>query len=76
MLVLCHAVSLLRIQESQPYPGLLQVGSGYVSVHSAADRLIVEQGFTSGYDHALQTMQELPYNRWRFFNELKREMKG
>jgi NitT/TauT family transport system substrate-binding protein len=77
-----------------------------------AARLIVEQGFTPRYDYALQTMQELPYNRWReynpedtvrfyalrlheaemitsspqkiiahgtnwrFFNELKKEMKG
>ena len=56
MLVLCHAVSLLRIQESQPHLGLLQVGSDHVIVHSAADRLIVEQGFTSGYDYALQTL--------------------
>jgi len=77
-----------------------------------AARLIVERGFTPRYDYALQTMQELPYNRWReynpedtvrfyalrlheagmitsspekiiaqgtnwrFFNELKKEMKG
>ena len=54
--MLCHAVSLLRIQESQPHLGLLQVGSDHVIVHSVADRLIVEQGFTSGYDYALQTL--------------------
>ena len=54
--MLCHAVSLLRIQESQPHLGLLQVGSDHVIVHSAADRLIVEQGFTSGYDYALQAL--------------------
>jgi NitT/TauT family transport system substrate-binding protein len=77
-----------------------------------AARLIVERGFTPRYDYALQTMQEIPYNRWReynpedtvrfyalrlheagmitsspqkiiaqgtnwrFFNELKKEMKG
>jgi NitT/TauT family transport system substrate-binding protein len=77
-----------------------------------AARLIVEKGFTPRYDYALQTMQEIPYNRWReynpedtvrfyalrlheaemitsspqkiiaqgtdwrFFNELKKEMKG
>jgi NitT/TauT family transport system substrate-binding protein len=77
----------------------------------AAQR-IVEKGFTPRYDYALQTMQEIPYNRWReynpedtvrfyalrlheiglikstpqkiitqgtdwrFFNELKRELKG
>ena len=54
--MLCHDVSLLRIQESQPHLGLLQVGSDHVIVHSAADRLIVEQGFTSGYDYALQAL--------------------
>jgi NitT/TauT family transport system substrate-binding protein len=77
----------------------------------AAQR-IVEHGFTPRYDYALQTMQEIPYNRWReydpedtvrfyalrlheiglikgtpqkiiaqgtdwrFFNELKKELKG
>jgi NitT/TauT family transport system substrate-binding protein len=77
-----------------------------------AARFIVDNGFTPRYDYALQTMQELPYNRWReynpedtvrfyalrlheagmitsspekiiaqgtnwrFFNELKKEMKG
>jgi NitT/TauT family transport system substrate-binding protein len=77
----------------------------------AAQR-IVDKGFTPRYDYALQTMQEIPYNRWReydpedtvrfyalrlheigmikstpqkiiaqgtdwrFFNELKRELKG
>jgi NitT/TauT family transport system substrate-binding protein len=77
-----------------------------------AAQLIVEKGFTPRYDYALQTMQEVPYNRWReydpedtvrfyalrlheigllkstpqkiiaegtdwrFFNELKKELKG
>jgi len=77
----------------------------------AAQR-IVDRGFTPRYDYALQTMQEIPYNRWReydaedtvrffalrlheiglikstpqkiiaqgtdwrFFNELKKELKG
>jgi NitT/TauT family transport system substrate-binding protein len=77
-----------------------------------AARLIVDRGFTPRYDYAFQTMQEIPYNRWReydpedtvrfyalrlheigmikstpqkiiaqgtdwrFFNELKKEMKG
>jgi hypothetical protein len=81
-------------------------------VDDRAARLIVEKGFTPRYDYALQTMQEIPYNRWReydpedtvrfyalrlheiglikrtpqkiiaqgtdwrFFNELKRELKG
>ena len=33
-----------------------------------AARIIVERGFTPRYDYALQTMQELPYNRWREYN--------
>jgi len=79
---------------------------------SRAAELIVGKGYTPRYDYALQTMQEIPYNRWReydpedtvrfyalrlheigmikstpqkiitqgtdwrFFNELKKEMKG
>jgi NitT/TauT family transport system substrate-binding protein len=33
-----------------------------------AAQLIVEKGFTPRYDYALQTMQEIPYNRWREYN--------
>ena len=79
---------------------------------AAAARQIVDRGFTPRYDYALQTLQEVPYNKWRdydpedtvrfyalrlreagmiksapnkiiaegtdwrFFNELKRELKG
>jgi NitT/TauT family transport system substrate-binding protein len=77
-----------------------------------AAQLLVDRGITPRYDYALQTMQEIPYNRWReydpedtvrfyalrlheigliksipqkiiaqgtdwrFFNELKKELKG
>ena len=77
-----------------------------------AAQAIVDKGYTPRYDYALQTMQEIPYNRWReydpedtvrfyalrlheigmikstpqkiiekgtdwrFFNELRKEMKG
>jgi NitT/TauT family transport system substrate-binding protein len=77
-----------------------------------AAQLIVERGYTPRYDYAVQTLQEIPYNRWReydpedtvrfhalrlqeagiikstpqkiiaqgtdwrFFNELKKELKG
>jgi NitT/TauT family transport system substrate-binding protein len=77
-----------------------------------AAQLIVDKGYTQRYEYALQTMQEIPYNRWReydpedtvrfyalrlheiglikstpqkiiaqgtdwrFFNELKKELKG
>jgi NitT/TauT family transport system substrate-binding protein len=31
-------------------------------------QLIVDKGYTKRYDYALQTMQEIPYNRWREYN--------
>jgi NitT/TauT family transport system substrate-binding protein len=31
-------------------------------------RLLVDGGFTSQYDYALQTLRELPYNQWREFD--------
>ena len=31
-------------------------------------QLIVEKGFTPRYDYALQTMQEIPYHRWREYD--------
>src|SRR5215475_6508223 len=79
---------------------------------AAAARRMVDRGFTTEYDYALQTLNEVPYNKWRaydpedtirffslrlhevgmiksspnkiladgtdwrFFNELKRELKG
>jgi NitT/TauT family transport system substrate-binding protein len=33
-----------------------------------AAQLIVEKGFTPRYDYALQTMQEIPYHRWREYD--------
>ena len=33
-----------------------------------AARLVVDKGFTQRYDYAQQTMQEIPYNRWREYN--------
>jgi NitT/TauT family transport system substrate-binding protein len=33
-----------------------------------AARIIIEKGFTSHYDYALQAMQEIPYNRWREYD--------
>src|SRR6266487_3888626 len=34
----------------------------------AAARQIVESGFTPRYDYALQTMKEVPYNKWREYD--------
>jgi NitT/TauT family transport system substrate-binding protein len=31
-------------------------------------RLLVEKGYTPRYDYALQTMQELPYGKWREYD--------
>src|SRR5436189_165174 len=83
-----------------------------VSNRTGAARRMIDGGFASNYDYALQTLNEVPYNKWReydpedtirffslrlreagmiksspnkiiaqgtdwrFFNELKRELKG
>jgi NitT/TauT family transport system substrate-binding protein len=39
-----------------------------VSDPTAAARQIVERGFTPRYDYALQTLQEVPYNKWREYD--------
>ncbi len=39
-----------------------------VSDPAAAARQIVESGFTPRYDYALQTMKEVPYNKWREYD--------
>ena len=31
-------------------------------------RDVVDRGFTSSYDYALQTMKDVPYGRWRQYN--------
>jgi NitT/TauT family transport system substrate-binding protein len=33
-----------------------------------AAQLVVERGYTPRYDYALQTLQEIPYNRWREYD--------
>jgi NitT/TauT family transport system substrate-binding protein len=33
-----------------------------------AARSVVDRGFTQRYDYALQTMREVPYNRWREYD--------
>jgi NitT/TauT family transport system substrate-binding protein len=33
-----------------------------------AARMLVDGGFTTRYDYALQTLQELPYDRWREYD--------
>jgi len=91
---------------------ILKAADFCVSDPVGAARQMVERGFTSRYDYALQTLNEVPYNKWReydpedtvrfyslrlheagmvksapnkiiadgtdwrFFNDLKRELKG
>jgi NitT/TauT family transport system substrate-binding protein len=33
-----------------------------------AAKLMVDRGYTTNYDYALQAMQDIPYNRWRVYN--------
>ena len=33
-----------------------------------AARLLVDKGYTQNYDYALQTMQEVPYAKWREYD--------
>ena len=33
-----------------------------------AARLLVDKGFTTNYDYALQTMKEIPYGKWRDYD--------
>jgi NitT/TauT family transport system substrate-binding protein len=39
-----------------------------VSDPAAAARRMVDRGFTARYDYALQTLQEVPYNKWRQYD--------
>jgi NitT/TauT family transport system substrate-binding protein len=48
-------------------------GGGAVRASSATDparaaRQLVDGGFTSRYDYALQSLNELPYDRWREYD--------
>ena len=47
---------------------ILKAADFCVSDPTAAARQIVERGFTPRYDYALQTLQEVPYNKWREYD--------
>jgi NitT/TauT family transport system substrate-binding protein len=102
-----HPVATKRVLRA-----ILKATDFCVSDPAAAARRMVDGGFTDRYDYALQTLRDVPYNRWRdydpedtirfyalrlreagmiksnpnkiiadgtnwrFFNELKRELKG
>ena len=34
-----------------------------------AARLLVDGGFTPSYDYALQTLKDVPYDRWREYDQ-------
>ena len=42
--------------------GLLRSGAG------SEARRMVDRGFTTEYDYALQTLKEVPYNKWREYD--------
>jgi NitT/TauT family transport system substrate-binding protein len=58
-----HPVATKRVLR-----GILKATDFCVSNPAAAARQIVERGFTPSYDYALQTLQEVPYNKWREYD--------
>ena len=102
-----HPIATKRVLRA-----ILKAADHCVADRAGAARRMVDRGFTDKYDYALQTLSEVPYNKWRdydpedtirffslrlreagmiksspakiiaeatdwrFFNELKREMKG
>jgi NitT/TauT family transport system substrate-binding protein len=47
---------------------ILKAADFCVSDPAGAARRMVERGFTARYDYALQTLNEVPYNRWREYD--------
>jgi NitT/TauT family transport system substrate-binding protein len=47
---------------------ILKAADFCVSDPAAAARLIVDRGFTARYDHALEMLKEVPYNKWREYD--------
>jgi NitT/TauT family transport system substrate-binding protein len=47
---------------------ILKAADFCVSDPIGAARQMVERGFTTRYDYALQTLNEVPYNKWREYN--------
>jgi NitT/TauT family transport system substrate-binding protein len=48
--------------------GILKAADFCVSDPAGAAQQIVERGFTPRYDYALQTLKEVPYNKWREYD--------
>jgi NitT/TauT family transport system substrate-binding protein len=47
---------------------ILKAADMCVAEPAKAAQRLVDGGFTERYDYALQTLTELPYNRWREFD--------
>ncbi len=47
---------------------ILKASDMCASQPERAAQLIVERGFTARYDYALQSLNELPYDKWREYN--------
>jgi NitT/TauT family transport system substrate-binding protein len=47
---------------------ILKAADFCVSDRTGAARRMVDRGFTTEYDYALQTLNEVPYNKWRDYD--------
>ena len=58
-----HPVATKRVLRA-----ILKATDFCVSDPEGAARRLVDGGFTDRYDYALQTLNEVPYNRWRDYD--------
>jgi NitT/TauT family transport system substrate-binding protein len=58
-----HPVATKRVMRA-----ILKAADLCASEPARAARQLVDGGFTPRYDHALQTLSELPYDKWRQFD--------
>jgi NitT/TauT family transport system substrate-binding protein len=58
-----HPVATKRVLRA-----ILKATDYCVSNPAEAARQMVERGFATRYDHALQTLNEIPYNKWRDYD--------
>ena len=58
-----HLVATKRVVRS-----ILKATDFCASEPARAARMLVDGGFTPRYDYALQTLQELPYDKWREYD--------
>jgi NitT/TauT family transport system substrate-binding protein len=58
-----HPVATKRVLRA-----ILKAAEYCLSDPGGAARQIVDRGFTARYDYALQTLNEIPYNKWRDYD--------